>query len=309
MITKSLFLLTAALFLASLFSACTNTRSNNQVNNQSSEEAGPLTLSLPTIPVDSTTSEGKSAYLLKHFWDSLNFSDTLKSHNRDFMEQNFSNFVSLIPYVPIPIQKDAVDSLILKSQSDTTAYRLIADIAHKYLYDPNSPFLSEEIYAYFVDNYKNSKIFGISEISRYEFIDEILQKNQVGSKASDFSFVTKEGRKMNLYDFAKGMPVLLIFYDPDCDNCEAVIGSLKKSEKLKNIMIRQNLKVLAIYSGENKLLWQQKLDLMPPDWTVGYDPGDIEEKDLYYLRAMPTLYLLDPDKIVYKKDVNPEFFM
>ena len=78
---------------------------------------------------------------------------------------------------------------------------------------------------------------------------------------------------------------------------------------LKKYISKENLEVLAVYSGENKEKWIEKYDDLPSDWTIGYEPGKIEENDIYILRAMPTIYLLDPDKIVFKKEVPPEFFM
>lgn len=266
------------------------------------------TLELPILPSSLVSSDEKAAFITLHFWDNLNFKDSLRTHDNNFMEQNFSNFINILPFCQLPDQSLAVKNLIKKAEVDKETYLLLADIAKRYLYDPNSPFLSEEIYEYFVEDYLTSTIFDEAELSRYKSIYEDLQKNHVGNKASDFTFTTKDGNPHSLYTFACDKPILLIFYDPECESCDETISSLKRSQKLKEYISHENLEVLAVYSGENKEKWLEKYDSLPTDWTIGYDPGIIEANDIYILRAMPTLYLLDPDKIVFKKDISPEFF-
>ena len=62
--------------------------------------------------------------------------------------------------------------------------------------------------------------------------------------------------------------------------------------------------VLAIYSGENKDLWNNTKENFPRSWTVGYEPGEIDEKDLYILRALPSFYLIDKNKKIILKDAS-----
>lgn len=275
----------------------------------SDEEAIIETLPLPVIPDSLVTPEEKAAFMAFHYWDELNFNDSIRATDKNFLEQNFSNFINILPYCRLNDQSSAVKNLIHKAEENKDSYLLIAEIAKRYLYDPNSPFLSEEIYEYFVENYKSSAFFDKAELYWYESIYEDIQKNHVGNKASDFTFTTKDGEKLSLHTFALDRPVLLIFYDPDCESCDETIATLKKSEKLKKYISQENLEVLAVYSGENKEKWIEKYNTLPSEWTIGYEPGKIEENDIYILRAMPTIYLLDPDKIVFKKDVPIEFFM
>lgn len=49
--------------------------------------------------------------------------------------------------------------------------------------------------------------------------------------------------------------------------------------------------------------WKRHLSDFPKEWINGYDKGlVIKEKNLYDLKAIPTLYLLDQKKIVILKD-------
>ena len=45
----------------------------------------------------------------------------------------------------------------------------------------------------------------------------------------------------------------------------------------------------------------------PTDWTIGYDPyGILRGDSLYYIRAIPSMYLLGPDKTVILRDTTTE---
>ena len=55
-------------------------------------------LSLPDVPPSLTAPEERAAYIIAHFWDGMDFGDTLRCRDRAFMEQNFVNYLSLFPH-------------------------------------------------------------------------------------------------------------------------------------------------------------------------------------------------------------------
>jgi hypothetical protein len=71
-----------------------------------------------------------------------------------------------------------------------------------------------------------------------------------------------------------------------------------------NAMIEANqLKILSIYPDEDLQAWRNKLESMPSRWIVAYDKEmKISTNNLYDLRAIPSLYLLDNAKRVIIKD-------
>jgi len=59
--------------------------------------------------------------------------------------------------------------------------------------------------------------------------------------------------------------------------------------------------VLAVYPDADLSAWLKAP--FPPGWISGYDAGKvITGNQLYDLKAMPTLYLLDKEKRVILKD-------
>ncbi|MCH5310831.1 MAG: DUF5106 domain-containing protein [Prevotella sp.] len=262
-------------------------------------------LPLPKVPATLREPSVRATYIIEHFWDEMDFRDTLRSHNREFMEQNFSNFMSVFPYADEQAQRTAIATLLHKAEADNSAYIVLRDIAEKYLYEPNSPMLSEEYYILFLEHFVQSPILGTTTTNRLRWQLEAARKNRPGMTAADFVYTTRNGNKTTLHKTASEGEILLIFYDPDCEHCKEIMGELQTDKTLADMVASGRIKVLAINSGDDYNLWKSTADSLPANWIVGYESGELQENGSYVLRAMPTLYLLDSNKKVVLKDVPP----
>ena len=262
-------------------------------------------LPLPNVPTTLRTPTDRANYIIRHFWDAMEFGDTARSHNRMFMEQNFSNFISVFPYAEEEARKRAVETLLGKAEVDSAGYVLLRDVTEKYLYEPNSPMLSEEFYILFLERQVNSPILGEQGTLRLYRQLDAARKNRPGMTAADFAYTTREGNNTTLHQTDTEGDLLLIFYDPDCEHCKETMKDLQADEALSAAVASGKLKVLAVYSGDDLDLWKHTAPQLPADWTVGYENGVLQENGSYVLRAMPTLYLLDANKKVVAKDVLP----
>ena len=80
-------------------------------------------------------------------------------------------------------------------------------------------------------------------------------------------------------------------------------GKLTASPIINDLQQKGQLKILALYPDEDLKAYRQHLPKMPAAWINAYDKGTaIKTKELYDLKAIPTLYLLDKDKTVLLKD-------
>ncbi|MCH5228900.1 MAG: DUF5106 domain-containing protein [Muribaculaceae bacterium] len=289
--------------LISIFSCCAGATQKSSQDNLQVAENEIETLELPKPPSTLSTPEEKADFILLHFWDGLDFSDTVRSHDIDFMEQNFSNFISIMPYADEKGVKDAVKKLYEKAGSDAKAYNIINDISEKYLYDPLSPMLNEESYLIFLEVRKEMANKNDRSLARAESQLEEVIKNRVGSKAADFEFMTIKGDKRRLSDIELADDNMLIFFDPDCETCHEVINRLRKNNRIEEGIKGGTLKIIAVYSGPDKEKWDTYASTLPASWIVGYEPGKIEDEEIYILRAMPTVYVLNKNGEVKAKDV------
>lgn len=263
----------------------------------------------PSIPQELRTPEARGAYLLEHYWDGYDFGDTTLVHRPEITEQGWVNFIDLLP---------RLDSTAVDRGVEVFAWRAfgpgvpavmrdnMATLVDHYLYDPNSPMRSDELYMLFLQRMSASPAFSTAERERYAYRLKNLAKNSVGAVATDFAYVDRKGVKRTLMD-TEGEYVMLYFNDPDCEVCHAVT-ELFAADSL--IADNGRLKVVAVYPDADTDEWRSHKQPFPPSWTDAYSPGgEVGDKQLYYIRATPTIYILDREKRVVLKDPQPELVL
>lgn len=282
-----------------------STKANSDNTNVLSDE--PPSIELPDIPASLTSPTERADYLLLHFWDKLDSKDTLKSHDRQLLEQTFVNFLSVMPYVTSDsTRKEGFVNMLKQIEPDVYLFRVMKDTADDYLFDPNSPMFSEEIYLLFLEALMHSPLTSHTDQIRLADLIEMIGKNMRGSQATDFSFIKKDGTQSTLLQSLGANETLLIFFDPDCEHCDEILNMISSDAALSRDVKLGKKTILAIYSGDNLTSWKRKVSQMPPEWTIGINENEIEDNDLYFLPSMPTIYLLDNKGIVLEKDLQFE---
>lgn len=263
-------------------------------------------LPLPSVPPTLRTVPERAAYVLAHFWDGMDFRDTLRSRNRDFMEQHFADFLSLFPHADTSALAPAVCRLMGRAEVDRPAYGLLAKIAEKYLYEPDSPMVNEEYFIPFLEEMVRTPLWGEGEKTRPAYLLEVAKKNRRGTTAADFAYLSRDGEKHTLHGTACGR-LLLVFYDPDCAHCWEVLAEIAANAVLAEEFRTGRLTLLAIDAEGNRPAWKLTQDRLPEEWLVGFDAdGAVHARELYVMPSMPSLYLLDEKKKVLLKDTTLE---
>ena len=290
------------MFLAALAGGCSGKQKEETA--QSSQQDSVELLEMPQIPSEITDPNQRADYLAIHFWDNMDFRDTLRSYNKEFLEQNFVNYASFLPYASDTLKViDGFSTMLKKAEVDRKAYDLLMKTVDSYLYDPNSPMLNEDLYILFLRSVMQSDYLGSDEKVRLDYRLEQVSKNRPGMKAADFKFRTPDGKVSTLRQSLPDHNLLLIFFDPECENCERILGKLQEDPVLAENIASGNISVLAVYPGEKEESWRKKASTMPKTWTIGIN-DDIEDKELYYLPAMPIIYEIDKTGTVIQKDIQ-----
>lgn len=262
-------------------------------------------LQMPEIPSMLVEPKDRAGYLIEHYWDHLDFSDRTLTSNADFIEQTFVNFLTLFHLASDEAARSGVRILLTRASVDANCYKELHALAEKYLYEPNSPMLNEQVYALFLEQFRTSRHLTSIERSHVNFQYAVIQKNRVGTKAADFKYITRENQTSSLHQTVAAR-LLLIFYDPECEHCNEILIKLS-SHKLLNSLIQSGVfRVLAVNIDGDRQVWEQHLPQMPLNWSVAFATSEVQSRGIYVLRAMPTLYLLDEQKVVLVKDLLPE---
>lgn len=251
---------------------------------------------LPKIPLTLCSSQEKAEYLGEHFWDCCDLSDSTLFMNPRLM----LDYIYVLYRIPFPNAERGIVHLLNKAVKYPTSFEWIVFLFDRYLYDPFSPIHNENLYIPVLQYIVSSQTFDDLYKSRYKYQLEMALKNREGSMAVNFDYVLADGKQCSMYDL-KADYILIYFNNPDCSECLDVKKKMTDSNIL-NLLIKKGLMtVLAIYPGEDIVLW--KCVEYPFDWLNGYDKGGkLYARKLYSMKRMPSIYLLDKNKTVLLKE-------
>lgn len=251
--------------------------------------------------------------MLVDYWDRFDYENPLFVLDRNLTMQAFESFVGMALRAKTPQVIDrAVDSMLTKAgRASEQLYNDFVMYSDAYLYNPNSPYRSDEIYIPILERVIANPKYDANKKVRLRARLEMAKKNRVGIRANDFTFTLDSGKTGTLYGIEADY-TLLFFYNLGCAMCADVRNDLTKllneDPAMKQLFDSGKLKILALYPDKDIAGWDKYKADIPSAWINAYDRNQtINSKKLYDLKAIPSLYLLDKDKKVLEKDfVIPE---
>lgn len=286
---------------ACILFACKNGSASGQ-GSQNIQQDSTKTFSLPKVPLMLTTPGQRADFLVKHYWDNANFADTSLLIKKEISEQAWVDYCDLMNHVPLPTAREAIKNMLKRAEQNRRMYDYFTEQADKYLYDPNSPIRNEEFYIAALEAMTSSTLLNDTEKIRPQDRLKMAQKNRVGTKALNFTYTLASGATGNLYQCPTEYTVLFI-NNPGCHACTETIEGMRNSQVVNKLIADKRLKILGVYPDEELEEWHKHRSEFPDEWINGYDKAQtMKMKSLYDLKAIPTLYLLDKNKIVLLKD-------
>ena len=288
-------------------------------NNKKAEQftALPFPDALPPAMIDNE--RDLVEYMALHWWDGI--TDPSRSYPCDTLfvsgvrradvEQKFANWTNVLGMVDMNVAGKSVTRLFDRAAScerkDTSSnvFEVFTDLVIKYLYDPNSPMRNEDHYSFYASCLAKSDL--VEDVMKEKYAREaaLASLNRVGTKATDFRFSDKRGKMRTLYSVDADL-TLLFFSNPGCTACKSIIDELNNNPVISGLISEGIMAVLNIYIDEDLDAWRSYMPIYPENWYNGFDPDFVlRGEGLYNVRAIPSLYLLDKDKVVIMKD-TPE---
>ena len=254
-------------------------------------------LPLPAVPDTLVRPQERAAYIMSHFWDAFDFSDTLRSCSRPFMEQQVVNFLSLLPHAAPDAAACAFDSLYARASAAPCALTLTDDLLRVYLDGEGSPVRSEAGYAMALRAHlRYLRAQGLDTTTVASRLHEVTG-NAVGTQAPDFAFRAADGALQRLHGL-QAPRLLLFFFSADCDHCRQQLEALRASEPLGRAVSEGALQVLAVCLNDEAELLREARDMLPPSWMAAFPLPRFFENPGYSFRHLPLVLLLDEAKRV-----------
>jgi len=266
-----------------------------------SGQSTPVAFQSATVPVMITDPMQQAEYMAAHWWDHFDFTDTAFLRQPAPIEQAFVDYVAVLPHIDPAKAEASIRGTMRGAAADTAVFGWFRRTAEHYLWDPNSPMRNETLYIAVLEAVTAS---GADPLVRQRADFQLAQalKNRPGAPAADFAYTLASGRGGRLSQL-RGEYTLLFFNNPGCSTCAQIIAQIGASPVF-GVLIDgrpQRMQVLAVYTDEDMAAWHEHLAEMPANWLVSASRAPAVE-DLYDLRAIPTMYLLDAEKKVLLKD-------
>ena len=254
--------------------------------------------SLPQLPDTITGKQARTEYLLLHYWDNYDF------QNPDiFIDGDAAlGYFTLMKDTSRETSDKAIKQTLEKASKSNRIFSLFIDTFRVYLMNPQSLYCDYERYLAVCEFVINNEEINEYAKLNFEYEKTIILTNRVGEKATNFKVFDKNGKAIELKDIESEY-LLVLFNNPDCDICMKTKDNLANSEIVNSMIDSGILKVFAVCPYEQYDLW--KATSYPEKWLDGYDKNQtINNEKLYFFFESSSIYLLDKDKKVLKKDIR-----
>lgn len=249
-----------------------------------------------------TGAERTSSNALLHYWDGVNFSDSLQVMSSDTL---FMRWTKKLAVEDSSTVRQAVAQFTGKAYHYGFSRLFFTDMAEHTLFNLNSSQHNDRLYIVFLEATLSSPYLDEDEKYRYRFQLENIRKNLPGSTATDFIYLDRHRHRKKMSEIQTEF-LVLFFYNPDCEHCRRTEAYLESQPDLQ----RPEVKILAVYPGFQTEEWQSSVSTLPSGWLDVCSPGgEINNRLLYFIQSTPSIYLLDRHKKVLLKEAAPELLV
>lgn len=264
---------------------------------------------LPIIDAD-LPPEKQLAYLKAHALEKVDFNDA-GLINSDVFSNKSIEYLTYYRNPQLPkelLEKEfmiAVDTILNKAKVNPLVYKHVVE----YLLDGFKKFGFDKIIDYIIENYVIK-----DDICIDQKLETALQRRmdqakffKIGDTVPNIVSKDLSGKEVNLYSITSEN-ILIAFYASWCPHCQTLlsqIGELYKNQKQKKI------EVFAVSIDSTKAEWQKFVDAHGLEWINVSDLrgwGGSAVKD-YYIYATPTMFLIDKQRKIIKKQLSFDEFV
>lgn len=249
-----------------------------------------------------------------HFFDGLDWADE-RLVRSPFLEQKVTEFIEKLTVSHPDSMIVSCDYVLERARKNKEVYKFVASWLLNH-FAGSKIICMDGVYVYLADKYycnKNGPFGGAFWVEQ-EQLDKIcknaneLRPVRCGELAPNLVLNTLEGKPVELHKI-KAEYVIVYFWDPDCGNCK------KQSAKLVELYDQLKARGVEIFGICSKSYEEfdkcaKKVEEMKMNWINTGDPYyQARAKQLYDIKMTPFIYLLDKDKKILYKRIEPDQVM
>ncbi|MDP4266931.1 MAG: thioredoxin-like domain-containing protein [Bacteroidota bacterium] len=259
----------------------------------------------------SLSSEGKSIFIKAHYFDNVDFLDTLLLRSEIFASK-IIGYIQLFRNQMLNKEEqeieftNAVDTILYKASGNQKVLKYVCDYMSMGFDKLNNENIIKHIAEYYVKESTCDKNESSLD-NMYKKRLEGYKKLAIGNQTPDIEDKDIYGKQISLSKVINPK-VLVIFWASWCPHCMETIPELKKFYDEENKLNPGNFEVIAISLDTNKVEFSQVITKNQLNWMnicnlKGWNDKHAED---YYVYATPTMILLDKNKKILAKTTNIE---
>jgi hypothetical protein len=122
--------------------------------------------------------------------------------------------------------------------------------------------------------------------------------------SQDLLYERTDGRSLTIDSLPDSRMTLLLFYDPECSDCQQELFVMRHSSQLRQAIAEARLQVLAVCTEPNDSLWRHTVEEMPSTWMPVMLRSDNWFDSPYDLSSLPAMYLLGRNRKILLKETD-----
>jgi peroxiredoxin len=268
-------------------------------------EPPPFTVADSVANKDSIYEDYYYTFFREHFFDNYPFSSPYLLQMPSYRQALNTYFTRLLRYER-PETTERIAWLLKKLEVNKPLYRYTARELYELYKNVPYPEL-KGLYLDVGETYIVEKPEMWDDASYVERVNRAIQvakMNPVGEKATDLKLNDLAGNAVSLYDVQAAYTVLY-FYNPECGACAEITPKVHAAYQTCK---GKGIQVFAVYVDRAQDVWRNYVvNNNYLDWINVWDADETADVyGKYDLHAIPMIYLLDKDKVVVEKDLEPK---
>lgn len=251
----------------------------------------------PVAPEEITDFREKCNWLMNNFWTPFDIKAKEAVDQRK-LNHAFQVYATTAQYADKDVATMSIDKLMKNLQKNPILLYQLTKAAEETIYGPRAQFWIDELYARILSSALTNKKFPQAKRSRYEQQLKQLDNSLLGNTPGKFNFVRPNGDAAQYFPMAT--PTILIFGDPDCDECRMGKLRLQSNVIFNKAVTDGKINVLFIIPDPEDG-WQKQVSDFPANWTVGASDTVAEILDI---REIPEIYVIDSEGKIIAKHIG-----
>jgi thiol-disulfide isomerase/thioredoxin len=239
-----------------------------------------------------------------HYFDHTDFTDERLLYN-NFWHSFFDGFFAqhVVPKPDSLIR--AMDEVIAKMPRNGAFYRF-AVMRLVQFFEQNEAPGADRVFVHLADKYlqkDNTPWLDIATLERLAYKADAHRSNLTGSLAVNIELPDETGKTHTLYEVTAPV-TMLVFYSPLCDHCKEM---MPKIYQIHLDYSAKGLQTLALNTDKQHVYWKKFVAQQGWQWLDLASPNGIETLEKQFSAVnLPVIYLLDKDKRIVAKRVQPD---